>query len=151
MNIGSLMEASTILHAGVTSPVAALRQEINQMKSELRWYQEKNPQTDTVKRSERLCRLELIVREIEWCEPINVTRIIREKLTEAIKDRFNPDVACIWMPLRASMPDILHARPAIIDLTGWTISSEYDYDHVGALNGAYIASDTDENGNRYGR
>lgn len=150
-NLGSLMTASHLLQEGVNSPVQQLRKEIDLMRSELTWYESKYPDADTTKRWDRLHRLEIICQSIEACEPISLMKTIREKLMEAKKHKFDPDCACIWLPLSPVVGDILHARPVIIDLIGWDISSPYDYDHVGEANaGGFICSDTDEEGRRYG-
>lgn len=146
-NLGSLMAASRILQEGVYSPVQQLRKEIDLMRSTLTWYESKYPDVDTSKRREQLSRLDVICRSLEDCEPVYVMKTIREKLAEAVKHKFNPDCVCIWLPLSHSTGDILHARPAIIDLVGWNIKSPYDYNYVGLGNsGGFICSDTDEGG-----
>ncbi|RGP18263.1 hypothetical protein DXB27_02250 [Parabacteroides gordonii] len=150
-DLGSLMTASSLLQEGVNSPVQQLRKEIDLMRSELTWYAQKYPDADTTKRWDRLHKLEIICQSIEACEPISLMKTIRTKLAEAKKHKFDPDCACVWIPLAPVVGDILHARPAIIDLVGWGVSSPYDYDHVGAANaGGFICSDTDEEGCCYG-
>lgn len=146
-DLGSIMAASRILQEGVNSPVQQLRIEIDLMRSELIWYENKYPDVDTTKRRERLIRLDAIYRALEECEPIDLMRIIRVKLAEAKKHKFAPDCACVWLPLSPSVGDLLYARPAIIDLVGWNIKTPYDYNYVGlGNNGGFICSDTDEGG-----
>lgn len=151
-DIGSIMTASRILQEGVNNPVQQLRSIIDTMRSGLTWYEKKYPDSDTSKRRDLLQQLETICRSMEACEPISLMPIIREKLSEAKKHKFNPDCACVWIPLSPVVSDLLHARPAIIDLVGWDIHTEYDYKYVGAANagGTFICSDTDEEGRRYG-
>lgn len=150
-DLGSLMTASRILQEGVNSPVQQLRKIVDTMRSELTWYKAKYPNADTTKRRDRLSELEIVCQSLEACEPIFLMKTIREKLAEAKKHKFDPDCACIWLPLSPVVGDILYARPAIIDLVGWDISSPYDYDHVGEANaGGFICSDSDEEGRRYG-
>ena len=144
-NIGQLMEAASILSEGMASPVSKLREEVDLMRSELAWYESKYPEADTSKRRARLQRLELICRSLEGCEPVSLMPIIRDKLTEANRDKFYPDCACVWIPLKPNVPDLLHARPAIVDLIGWEIHTPYDYNYVGAANaGGFICSTLDD-------
>ena len=144
-NIGELMSAASVLEEGIESPVQQLRREIDLMRSELVWYESKLPEMDTTKRRERLQRLELICRSLEGCEPVSLMPVIRDKLTEAKRDKFDADCACVWLPLKPNIPDLLHARPAIIDLVGWDIMTPYDYNYVGLANaGGFICSTLDD-------
>ena len=144
-NIGELMSAASVLEEGIESPVQQLRRVIDLMRSELVWYESKHPEMDTTKRRERLQRLELICRSLEGCEPVSLMPVIRDKLTEAKRDKFDADCACVWLPLKPNIPDLLHARPAIIDLVGWDIMTPYDYNYVGLANaGGFICSLLDE-------
>ena len=140
-SIGQLMEAASILSEGVESPVQSLKREVDLMRSELVWYESKHPEADTSKRRERLQRLDMICRSLEGCEPVSLMPIIRDKLSEAKRDKFDPDCAAVWLPLKPNIPDLLHARPAIIDLVGWDIRTAYDYNYVGLANaGGFICS-----------
>ena len=151
MNIGEIISAFDVLQQQVTSPVQQLRKEIDLMRSELSWYEKKYPESDTTKRRERLLRLEVICKSLESCEPISLMPLIREKLNEARRHKFYPDSACVCLPLSPCVADLLHAKPAVIDLIGWDISTPYDYNYVGLANaGGFICSDTDEEGQRYG-
>lgn len=144
-NIGELMKAASTLSEGIESPVQLLRQEVDLMRAELAWYESKHPEIDTSKRKERINRLELICRTLEGCEPVSLMPIIRDKLSEAKRDKFNPDCACVWLPLQPDVPDLLHARPAIVDLVGWDILTPYDYNYVGLANaGGFICSILDD-------
>ena len=144
-NIGEMMAAASVLSEGLVSPVQQLRREVDLMRSELAWFENKHPEVDTSKRRERLQRLELICRSLEGCEPVSLIPIIRDKLSEAKRDRFDPDCAAIWIPLKPNVPDLLHARPAIIDLVGWDIRTAYDYNYVGLANaGGFICSLLDD-------
>ena len=144
-NIGQLMEAASVLSEGIESPVQQLRREVDLMRSELAWYESKHPEADTSKRRERLQRLDLICRSLEGCEPVSMMPIIRDKLSEAKRDRFDADCAAIWIPLKPNVPDLLHARPAIVDLVGWDIRTAYDYNYVGLANaGGFICSTLDD-------
>lgn len=144
-SIGQLMEAASILSEGVESPVQQLREEIDLMRSELVWYENKHPEVDTSKRRARLQRLDMICRSLEGCEPVSLMPIIRDKLTEAKREKFDPDCAAVWLPLKPNVPDLLHARPAIIDLVGWDIRTAYDYNYVGLANaGGFICSTLDD-------
>ncbi len=144
-NIGQLMEAASALSEGIESPVQQLREEIDLMRSELAWYESKHPEADTSKRRARLQRLELICRSLEGCEPVSLMPIIRDKLSEAKRDKFDPDCAAVWIPIKPNVPDLLHARPAIIDLIGWEIHTPYDYNYVGIANaGGFICSTLDD-------
>lgn len=144
-NIGQLMEAASALSEGIESPVQQLRREIDLMRSELAWYESKHPEADTSKRRARLQRLELICRSLEGCEPVSLMPIIRDKLSEAKRDKFDPDCAAVWIPIKPNVPDLLHARPAIIDLIGWEIHTPYDYNYVGIANaGGFICSTLDD-------
>lgn len=150
-DLGSLMTASRLLQEGVNSPVQQLRKIVDTMRSSLVWYEKKYPDSDTSKRRELLQQLEIVCQSLEACEPISLMKTIHTKLAEAKKHKFDPDCACVWLPLSPVVSDILYARPAIIDLVGWDISSPYDYDHVGEANaGGFICSDTDEEGRCYG-
>ena len=140
-NIGQLMEAASALSEGIESPVQSLKREVDLMRSELVWYESKHPEADTSKRRERLQRLDMICRSLEGCEPVSLMPIIRDKLSEAKRDKFDPDCAAVWLPLKPNIPDLLHARPAIIDLVGWDIRTAYDYNYVGLANaGGFICS-----------
>ena len=144
-SIGQLMAAVSILSEGMASPVSKLREEVDLMRSELAWYESKHPEADTSKRRERLQRLELICRSLEGCEPVSMMPIIRDKLSEAKREKFDPDCAAVWLPLKPNVPDLLHARPAIIDLIGWEIHTAHDYALVGAGNaGGFICSTLDD-------
>lgn len=140
-SIGQLMEAASILSEGIESPAQSLKREIDLMRAELAWYESKHPEADTSKRRARLQRLELICRTLEGCEPVSLMPIIRDKLSEAKREKFDPDCAAVWLPLKPNVPDLLHARPAIIDLVGWDIRTAYDYNYVGLDNaGGFICS-----------
>lgn len=144
-NIGEMMAAASTLSEGIESPVQMLRKEIDLMRSELVWFESKHPEADTSKRQARLQRLELICRTLEGCEPVSLMPIIRDKLSEAKRDKFDPDCAAVWIPIKPNVPDLLHARPAIIDLVGWEIHSIRDYDLVGIANaGGFICSTLDD-------
>lgn len=140
-NIGEMMNAASVLSESVGSPVQQLKKEIDLMRSEIMWFESKHPEIDTSKRRARLQRLELICRSLEGCEPIELMPIIRDKLSEAKRNKFDPDCACVWIPLKPDVPDLLHARPAIIDLVDWEIHTPYDYNYVGLANaGGFICS-----------
>lgn len=140
-----MMDAFSTLSGGLESPVQQLRREIDLMRSELVRYESKHPEADTSKRRARIQRLELICRSLEGCEPVSLMPIIRDKLSEAKRNKFNPDCACVWMPLKPNVPDLLYARPAIVDLVGWEIHTPYDYNYVGLANaGGFICSLLDE-------
>ena len=144
-NIGEMMAAASVLAEGIESPVQQLREEIDLIRSELVWYENKHPEVDTSKRRARLQRLDMICRSLEGCEPISLMPIIRDKLSEAKRDKFDPDCAAVWLPLKPNVPDLLHARPAIIDLVGWDIRTAYDYNYVGLANaGGFICSTLDD-------
>lgn len=144
-NIGEMMAAASTLSEGIESPVQMLRKEIDLMRSELVWFESKHPEADTSKRRAKLQRLELICRTLEGCEPVSLMPIIRDKLSEAKRDKFDPDCAAVWIPIKPNVPDLLHARPAIIDLVGWEIHSIRDYDLVGIANaGGFICSTLDD-------
>ena len=144
-NIGEMMAAATTLSEGVESPVQQLREEVDLMRAELAWYESKYPEADTSKRRARLQRLEFICRSLEGCEPVSLIKVINGKLSEAYREKFDPDCACVWLPLTPNVPDLLHARPAIIDLVGWEIHTAHDYALVGAGNaGGFICSTLDD-------
>lgn len=144
-NIGEMMAAASTLSEGIESPVQMLRKEIDLMRSELVWFESKHPEADTSKRRAKLQRLELICRTLEGCEPVSLMPIIRDKLSEAKRDKFDPDCAAVWIPIKPNVPDLLHARPAIIDLIGWEIHTPYDYNYVGIANaGGFICSTLDD-------
>ena len=144
-NIGEMMAAASVLAEGIESPVQQLRKEVDLMRSELAWYESKHPEADTSKRRARLQRLDMICRSLEGCEPVSLMPIIRDKLTEAKREKFDPDCAAVWLPLKPNVPDLLHARPAIIDLVGWDIRTAYDYNYVGAGNaGGFICSQIED-------
>lgn len=144
-NIGEMMAAASVLEEGIESPVQQLRKEIDLMRSELAWYESKHPEADTSKRRARLQRLDMICRSLEGCEPVSLMPIIRDKLSEAKRNKFDPDCAAVWLPLKPNVPDLLHARPAIIDLIGWDIRTAYDYNYVGLANaGGFICSLLDD-------
>lgn len=144
-NIGQLMEAASALSEGIESPVQQLRQEIDLMRSELAWYENKHPKVDTSKRRARLQRLDMICRSLEGCEPVSLMPVIRDKLAEAKREKFEADCAAVWLPLKPNVPDLLYARPAIIDLIGWEIHTPYDYNYVGLGNaGGFICSQIED-------
>lgn len=144
-SIGQLMAAATTLSEGIESPVQQLRREVDLMRSELSWFENKHPDIDTSKRRARLQRLEFICRSLEGCEPVSLIKVINGKLSEAKREKFDPDCAAVWLPLKPNVPDLLHARPAIIDLVGWEINTQYDYNYVGAANaGGFICSTLDD-------
>lgn len=147
IDLGSKMAATSILKENIDNPVQLLRKEITTMRSELNWYQNKYPTADIKRKAERISRLSIICDSLEACEPVFIMQIIHSKLTEAKKHKFQPHVACVWLPLVPNVPDILYARPVIIDLVGWDITTPYDYDCVGMGNaGGFICSNTDEGG-----
>lgn len=144
-NIGQLMAAALTLSEGMASPVSQLREEVDLMRSELAWYESKHPEADTSKRRARLQRLELICRSLEGCEPVSLMPIIQDKLSEAKREKFDPDCTAVWLPLKPNVPDLLYARPAIIDLVGWDIRTAYDYNYVGLANaGGFICSQIED-------
>lgn len=139
-NIGEMMNAASVLSESVGSPVQQLRKEIDIMRSEIMWFESKHPEIDTSKRRARLQRLELICRSLEKCEPIELMPVIRDKLAEARRQDFNPDCACVWLPLKPNVPDPAYAKPAILDLIGWNCNP-YEYEYVGIANaGGFICS-----------
>ena len=144
-NIGEMMAAATTLSEGMASPVSQLREEVDLMRAELAWYESKYPEADTSKRRARLQRLEFICRSLEGCEPVSLIKVINGKLSEAYREKFDPDCAAVWLPLKPNVPDLLHARPAIIDLVGWDIRTAYDYNYAGLANaGGFICSTLDD-------
>lgn len=153
MNIGKLMQAAITLSQASESPVQKLRAITSDMLANLKWYETKHPEADTSKRRDLIAKLDVICRKLEECEPIDLMRIIRQKLMEAKKDQFRPDTAVIIIPLTPDFPGIYDCNPAFIDLTGWEMSSERDYDLIGSgINSKkYICSDTDEEGKQYGK
>lgn len=144
-NIGEMMAAASALSEGIESPVQQLRQEIDLMRAELAWYESKHPEADTSKRRARLQRLDMICRSLEGCEPVSLMPVIRDKLAEAKREKFEADCAAVWLPLKPNVPDLLYARPAIIDLIGWEIHTPYDYNYVGLGNaGGFICSQIED-------
>ncbi len=143
-NIREMMDAASVLSEGVKSPVQQLRKEIDLMRSELVWYESKHPEIDTSKRKARIQRLDLICRSLEKCEPIELMPVIRDKLAEARRQDFNPDCACVWLPLKPDVPDTAYAKPAIIDLVGRDCTP-HEYEYVGIANaGGFICSTLDD-------
>jgi hypothetical protein len=145
-NIGQLMQASTILNNGIDNPVSRLRSLVDDMRNQLRWYKSKYPDADTTKRWQLIQELELILQTLEKCEPIGLVKLIHEKLEDAYRDKFNPNCAQVWLPLTTDLDvhDLSAARPAIIDLIGWDIRFESQYDLIGSRFGKYICSDEEE-------
>ena len=106
-NIGQLMEAASVLSEGIESPVQQLREEIDLMRSELVWYENKHPEVDTSKRRARLQRLDMICRSLEGCEPVSLMPIIRDKLTEAKREKFLQFMAWSYIDLYREEKHIL--------------------------------------------
>jgi len=142
-NIGTLMQASAILNRGVDNPVARLRSIIGDMRSKLKYYNSKHPVNDTSKRWQLIQELGLICQTLEKCEPITLMATIRKLLNDAYRDEFNPNCAQIWLPLTTDLDahDLSAARPAVIDLVGWDIRFESQYDLIGSRFGKYVCSD----------
>ena len=147
-DIGNIMSATAILQKQMESPVQLLRKEVDIMRSELIWYEKKHPDFDTSKKRERLYRLEMIIQSLKACEPLSIMSTIHSKLAEAAKHKFDPDCACVWLPLKYEVLELVYASPAIIDLVGWDILTPYDNNYVGIGNagGYFVCSNTDEGG-----
>ena len=145
-NVGQIMQASAILQQGINNPVARLRSLIDDMRSKLKWYNSKYPDADTTKRWQLIQELDLICMSFEKCEPIGLVKLIHEKLEDAYRDKFNPNCAQVWLPLTTDLDahDLSAARPAVIDLVGWDIRFESQYDLIGSRFGKYICSDEEE-------
>lgn len=144
MNIGALMDAANTMSARVDRPVAELRNIVSRMRADLTWYQQRYPDHKVDNKLQLLRSLEAVTQALEQCEPVDLMRTVRTKLTEAALNKFNPDVAVIYLPLKHQIPDILHCKPAIIDLCDWRVDSPYDYDHVGMHNGSLLTSNGED-------
>lgn len=144
-NIGQLMQASAILQQGINNPVARLRTIVDDMRNKLKYYNGKHPETDTSKRWQLLQELELICQTLEKCEPISLMPIINKQLQDAYRDDFHPDVAVIILPLKSYVQDLLHCRPAYIDLVGFGVDNPREFDYLGMLNGQYICEGEEVN------
>jgi len=141
-NIGTLMQASAILQQGVDNPVAVLRKELDDMRSELRYYESKHPDINTTKRWQRIQKLDAATREIEKSEPLELMKIIRTKLDEAYHDEFHPSVVVPIIPLFRGIMDLSTCRPAYVNLTEAVVHNPYEYEHLGwRQNTAFICSD----------
>lgn len=133
-NIGQLMQASEILQQGIDNPVPRLRSLVDDMRSRLKWYNDKYPEIDTSKRWQLIQELELICMTLEKYEPIELMKTIRRGLDDAARNSLNPDCAEIWVPLKSDVDirNINKLKIAVIDLVGFDFDSPYLYDLIGS-------------------
>ena len=111
----------------VKYPIQHLRAIVTEMKSNLNWYKQKNPDKSTTKRLQLIGELDAICRTLESCEPIEVWRTIWGKLGEARKEEFNADMALVYFPLKPELPPYHKGRQIVVDLCGYNLTP-YEYD-----------------------
>lgn len=130
MNIGEMMQATSIIQGKVNNPVGQLRNIIDGMKSSLSYFEKMNPSANTTKRWEIIFQLDTICQSLERSGPIEVWNIIWDKLGEAKRDPFDGDIARVIFPLKPNLPDYSFAKQVYIDCAGYDLPSPYAYDCV---------------------
>lgn len=126
--IGTTMESTIQEMNGVRYPVQRLRGIITGMVADLNWYQSKYPEKNTERRRQLIKDLDSVCRTLEACEPVEVWRMIWEKLGEARKEKYNGDIALVYFPLKPELPRYYEARQIVVDLCGYNLNPvEYDY------------------------
>lgn len=127
--IGEKMQSAITEKKGVDNPIGKLRKIITQMESDLNWYRANYPESNTAKKAELITQLDNICTTLEQCEPIDVWRVIWDKLNLARLHEFNGDLALVYFPLKPNLPDYATAKQVIIDLCGFNFSNPRDYEY----------------------
>lgn len=141
-NIGSIMQTCIESKWG-DSPIAHLRALIERMDKDLMQYKAKYPDslTGINKRAKTINELDSICKKMEEIEPIDVWKTIKESIKSAEHHEFDPEIALVYIPLKANNPEYSTARKAIIDLCGYNFENPRDYEYYqGRLYQEYIKS-----------
>jgi hypothetical protein len=97
--------------------------------------------SDTTKRRELIYRLSEVLRSLEQAEPLEVWQIIRKKLTEAKDQKFDGDIAAIYLPLKPSIPEPSIVNMVLIDGCGFDFDNPIEYNYLGIAGTTFVASE----------
>lgn len=137
ISMGGLMQQAQTK----SNPIQDLRVIVNDLTAQLKWYENKYPESDTTKRRELIYNLTEILRRLEQAEPLEVWQHIHRKLTEAKDQKFDGDVAVVYFPLKSTIPDPNGVNQVIIDGCGFNFDNLYQYSYLGMLGKAFISSE----------
>lgn len=132
--IGEKMQSAIEEKKSVDNPIGKLRKIITQMESDLEWYRVKFPESNAAKKADLINQLDNICKTLEQYEPIDVWRMIWDKLNLARLCDFDGDIALVYFPLKPNLPDYSEAKQIVIDLCGYDLKNPRDYEyHKGEL------------------
>lgn len=135
-NIGARIQSAIKSRQGINNPIGRFRAIVEQMDADLIQYKRKYPDSTTSinKRTDLINELDEICRTLEQYEPIDVWRMIWDKLNLARLCDFDGDIALVYFPLKPNLPDYSEAKQIVIDLCGYDLKNPRDYEyHKGEL------------------
>lgn len=141
MGIGEQMQ-NRLTRSIEGDAIQRLRSLIGEDRKKLVWLSKNKPELDLTTKVEHLNEFDTICRELEGFRPLEPWRLIWEKLGEAVKDGFDGDLAVVYFPLKANMPEYYYdTKQVIIDLAGYNLWNPRDYSQTGRLGKLYLASE----------
>jgi hypothetical protein len=125
------MQSAIKNRQGADNPIGQLRLIVDQMDVNLVQYKRKYPDSITSinKRADLINALDEICRALEQCEPIDIWRLIWDKLNHARHHEFNGDMALVYFPLKPDLPDYATAKQIVIDLCGYSFENPRGYEY----------------------
>ena len=117
------MQRADEMRSRAYNPVGQLRAIIERMISELKQAEEKAPLANYSRRWALIGELNAVCQELEGLRNLTLCRFIDEKLAEAKREDFDGDVAVVYSPLKAMLPDeYWQARTSVVDAWGYNVA-----------------------------
>ena len=145
-NLGLQMQRADEMRSRAYNPVGQLRAIIERMISELKQAEEKVPLANYSRRWALIGELDAVCQELEGLRNLTLCRFLDEKLAEAKREDFDGDVAVVYIPLKAMLPDEYWlVRTIVIDACGYNLAP-YAYKLLGECGKGFFTSGIETEG-----
>lgn len=145
-DLGLQMQRADEMRSRAYNPVGQLRAIIERMIGELKQAEEKAPLANYSRRWALISELDAVCQELEGLRNLTLCRFLDKKLAEAKRERFDGDVAVVYIPLKGILPDeYWQVRVIVIDACGYNLAP-YAYQLLGKCGQEYFTSGIETEG-----
>lgn len=140
------MQQAYAMRSRAYNPVGQLRAIVERMIGELKQAEEKAPLANHSRRWALIGELDAICQALESLRSLTLCRFLDEKLAEAKRERFDGDVAVVYIPLKGELPDeYWQLRVIVIDACGYNMEP-YAYQQLGTCGRRFFTSGIETEG-----
>ena len=144
--LGLQMQRAEEMRSRAYNPVGRLRAIVERMISELKQAEAKAPLANFSRRWALIEELDAVCHELEGLRNLALCHFLDKKLAEAKREAFDGDVAVVYIPLKAELPDeYWEVRAIVIDACGYNLEP-YAYKLLGECGKGFFTSGIETEG-----